>query len=54
MLPIGMVCPCCGNRKAHKVKDNTFCYDCGNYSKTRVASCKNDPTKLEVSITWID
>jgi len=54
MLPIGMVCPSCGNRKAHKVKDNTFCYNCGNYSKTKVAACKNDPTKLEVSITWID
>ena len=54
MLPIGMVCPSCGNRKAHKVKDNTFCYDCGNYSKTRVAASKTDPSKLDVSITWIE
>ena len=54
MLPIGMVCPSCGNRHAHKVKDNTFCYKCGNYSKTRVAASKTDPTKLDVSITWID
>jgi transposase-like protein len=54
MLPIGMVCPSCGNREAHKVKNNTFCYKCGNYSRTSVHASRKDPSKLDVSITWID
>ncbi len=54
MLPVGMVCPSCGNREAHKVKNNTFCYKCGNYSRTTVQASKKDPSKLDVSITWID
>jgi len=54
MLPVGMVCPSCGNRHAHKVKNNTFCYKCGNYSRTTVQASKKDPSKLDVSITWID
>jgi ribosomal protein L44E len=49
-----MVCPQCGNRKAHKVKNNTFCHDCGNYSKTEVKANKKNPSKLDVNITWID
>ena len=53
-MPFGMVCPSCGNRKANKVKDTTFCHDCGNISKTTVAANKNNPTKLDVTITWID
>jgi hypothetical protein len=53
-LPIGMICPSCGSREAHKVKNNTFCYDCGTYAKTKVASNKQNPSKLDVSITWID
>jgi hypothetical protein len=54
MLPVGMVCPSCGDRQAHKVKSNTFCYKCGNYSRTTVQASKKDPSKLDVSITWID
>ena len=53
-LPVGMICPSCGSREAHKVSNNTFCYDCGNYSKTTVASNKKNPSKLDVTITWID
>jgi hypothetical protein len=53
-MPFGMVCPSCGNRKANKVKDTTFCHDCGNISKTTVAANKTNPTKLDVTITWID
>jgi ribosomal protein L44E len=49
-----MICPKCGNREAHKVKNNTFCYDCGNYSKTAVSQNKKNPSKLDVNITWID
>lgn len=54
MLPVGMICPSCGNRHAHKVKNNTFCYKCGNYARTTVQASKKDPSKLDVSITWID
>jgi hypothetical protein len=54
MLPVGMICPSCGDREAHKVKNNTFCYKCGNYSRTTVQASKKDPSKLDVSITWID
>ncbi len=53
-LPVGMVCPSCGSREAHKVKNNTFCYDCGNYAKTVVKANKNNPSLLDVTITWID
>jgi hypothetical protein len=53
-LPIGMVCPQCGNRNAHKVKNNTFCHNCGNYSKTEVKANKKNPSKVDVNITWID
>ena len=53
-LPVGMICPSCGSREAHKVKNNTFCYDCGTYAKTKVASNKNNPSKLDITITWID
>ena len=53
-LPIGMVCPSCGSREAHKVKNNTFCYDCGNFAKTTVTASKDNPSMLDVTITWID
>ena len=53
-LPFGMVCPKCGNREAHKVKNNTFCYGCGNFAKTAVSQNKKNPSLLDVSITWID
>ena len=54
MLPVGMICPSCGNRHANKVKNNTFCHSCVNYSRTTVKASKKDPSKLDVSITWID
>ncbi len=53
-LPLGMVCPKCGNRHAHKVKSSTFCYDCGTYSKTEVKANKKNPSMLDATITWID
>lgn len=53
-LPVGMICPSCGSREAHKVKNNTFCYECGTYAKTKVASNKTNPSKLDITITWID
>jgi uncharacterized Zn finger protein len=54
MLPVGMVCPSCGDREVNKVKNNSFCHACGNYSKTMVKTSKVDPSKLDVAITWID
>jgi hypothetical protein len=53
-LPVGMVCPKCGNREANKVKDTTFCHGCGNIAKTTVAQNLKNPSKLDVTITWID
>jgi hypothetical protein len=53
-LPVGMICPKCGNRNAHKVKSSTFCYDCGTYSKTEVRANTKNPSKLDATITWID
>ena len=54
MLPVGMVCPSCGDREVNKVKNNSFCHACGNYSKTLVKTSRVDPSKLDVVITWID
>jgi len=53
-LPVGMICPKCGNRNAHKVKSSTFCYECGTYSKTEVKANRKNPSKLDATITWID
>ena len=53
-LPVGMICPACGNREASKVKNSTFCHDCGTMSKTSVRKNKNNPALLDVDITWID
>lgn len=53
-LPVGMICPSCGSREAHKVKNNTFCYDCGTFARTTVKASKNNPSSLDVDITWID
>ena len=54
MLPIGMVCPSCGDRNVNKVKSNSFCHACGNYSKTTIRTSSKNPSKLDVSIVWID
>ena len=53
-LPLGMICPSCGSREAHKVKNNTFCYGCGNYAKTVIKANKNNPSLIDATITWID
>jgi len=54
MLPIGMVCPSCGDRNVNKVRNNSFCHACGNYSKTTIRTSSKNPSKLDVSIIWID
>ena len=53
-LPVGMICPACGNRHANKVKNSTFCGHCGTMSRTTVTANKKDSSKLDVTITWID
>lgn len=52
-LPLGYVCPSCGNREAEKVKDTTYCVDCGTISKTKITACKTDNTKFVASIIWM-
>jgi PPE-repeat protein len=36
-LPVGMICPSCGDRNADKIQEDTFCFACGTMSKTTVA-----------------
>ncbi len=51
-LPVGHICPSCGNREAKKVKNTRFCYDCGEVYIPRVHRSA-DKTKVEVSIDKI-
>jgi len=52
ILPVGHVCPSCGNRQAKKVKNNRFCYNCGDVYIPRIHK-SSDKTKVEVSIDKI-
>jgi hypothetical protein len=52
-LPVGFVCPGCGNREAIKHQNTTYCNGCGTISKSKIAQCKVDPTKIRVSIKWL-
>jgi len=51
-LPVGMICPSCGNRNASKIKNKTYCHSCGTIAISKVEKVKNDPTKLRASIEW--
>jgi hypothetical protein len=51
-LPVGHICPSCGNRKAKKVKSTRFCYSCGEVYIPRIHK-SSDKTKVEVSIDKI-
>jgi predicted RNA-binding Zn-ribbon protein involved in translation (DUF1610 family) len=51
-LPVGHICPSCGNREAKKVKSTRFCYDCGEVYIPRIHRSA-DKTKVEVSIDKI-
>lgn len=53
VLPVGFICPACGNRTANKHMNTTFCHNCGMISKSEIRKCLNDPTKLSVSIKWM-
>jgi ssDNA-binding Zn-finger/Zn-ribbon topoisomerase 1 len=52
ILPVGHVCPSCGNRQAKKVQNNRFCYNCGDVYIPRIHK-SSDKTKVEVSIDKI-
>ena len=49
-LPVGNICPSCGNRHAKKVQNNRFCYNCGEVYIPRIHRNASDPTKVYVSI----
>jgi predicted RNA-binding Zn-ribbon protein involved in translation (DUF1610 family) len=52
-LPVGHICPSCGNRQAKKVQDHRFCYSCGEVYIPRVHASSDDKTKVSVSIDKI-
>jgi hypothetical protein len=51
-LPVGHICPSCGNREAKKVKNTRFCYNCGDVYIPRIHRSA-DKTKVNVSIDKI-
>lgn len=53
LLPVGHICPSCGNREAKLVKDNRFCYNCGEVYIPRVHKSSRDPKRVSVSIDKI-
>ena len=49
-LPVGNICPSCGNRHAKKVENNRFCYNCGEVYIPKIHKNNSDPTSVYVSI----
>jgi hypothetical protein len=49
-LPVGNICPSCGNRHAKKVQNTRFCYSCGEVYIPRIHKSSSDPSKVTVSI----
>lgn len=54
LLPVGFICPSCGNRDTIKKASTTYCTACGTIARTKIAASTDDPTKLRVSIKWVD
>ena len=52
-LPVGHICPSCGNREAKLVQNNRFCYSCGDVYIPRVHKSSKDPKRVSVSIDKI-
>jgi hypothetical protein len=52
-LPVGMICPSCGSRKASKISKSTYCYSCGTVAVASVKKLENEPGMLEASIVWM-
>lgn len=54
-LPVGYVCPSCGNREAStlsKVKNRSYCYDCGTVAVSQVTESET-PGRVACTITWM-
>ena len=49
-LPVGKICPSCGNRHAKKVHNTRFCYNCGDVYIPRIHKNSSDPNMVTVSI----
>ena len=49
-VPVGNICPSCGNRHAKKVENNRFCYNCGEVYIPKIHKNASDSTKVYVSI----
>jgi ssDNA-binding Zn-finger/Zn-ribbon topoisomerase 1 len=52
ILPVGHICPSCGDRHAKKVQNNRFCYNCGEVYIPRIHRSA-DKSRVEVSIDKI-
>lgn len=52
VLPVGFVCPSCGNREVTKVASSgrSYCYDCGTISKSEI---KEQDGVIYSSISWV-
>ena len=49
-LPVGNICPSCGDRHAKKVQNTRFCYNCGDVYIPRIHKNSSDPNMVTVSI----
>ena len=52
-LPVGFVCPGCGNRKASKVDEHTICYNCSTWSKSDIEELNDGSGRVACTITWL-
>jgi hypothetical protein len=52
ILPVGFVCPGCGNREVNKIASTgrSYCYDCGTISVSEIKEVNGD---IYSSISWI-
>lgn len=49
-LPVGNICPSCGNRHAKKVQNTRFCYSCGEVYIPRIHKSSSNSNMVTVSI----
>lgn len=52
-LPVGNICPSCGNRHAKKIKNTRYCSGCGEVYIPRIHEESPNPTKVLVSLDKI-
>jgi hypothetical protein len=51
-LPVGYICPSCGNREASKHNDRTYCYSCGTLAVSEIRE-SSTAGKVRASIRWV-